>query len=100
MEPTPTPRPNHVLRNNLLLVLVAAVVLGLLGRFVAVGAAFLFAGGYLVQVLVNVVLGVVRLVKAEPGRSAAPYFLSALLVLIIGFGACSVMVLAGLDTMN
>jgi multicomponent K+:H+ antiporter subunit F len=55
---------------------------------------------YGLQVVVNLALGVFRLVSSKPGESAAPYFLSALLVLIIGFGACSVMIMGGLSTMN
>ncbi|RYU77206.1 hypothetical protein [Hymenobacter persicinus] len=100
MEPV-SPKPtNHILRNNLLGVLAAAVVLGALVPSTRGGSAIPFAMVYGLQVVVNLALGVFRLVSSKPGASAAPYFLSALLVLIIGFGACSVMILGGLSTMN
>ncbi|NML64021.1 hypothetical protein HHL22_02270 [Hymenobacter sp. RP-2-7] len=95
MEPhQPTPA-NHVLRNNLLGVLAAAVLLGALAPSTQGGSAFLFAGIYGVQVVVNLVLGFTHL-----GRQPAPYFLSALLVLLIGFGACSYMVMSNLGNMH
>ncbi|PJJ60835.1 hypothetical protein [Hymenobacter chitinivorans] len=91
---------DHILRNNLLGVLAGAVVLGALTKVTDGGAALLFALGYGLQVVVNMILGAVRLVKDEPGRSAAPYFLSALLVLIIGFGACSLMLVTSFGNMH
>lgn len=88
-KPTPT---THILRNNLLIVLGGAVVLGALAKSTDNGTTFLFGLGYCVQVAINLLLGVVFLIKPkEVGRSAAPYFLSALLVLLIGFGACAAM---------
>ncbi|QNH63737.1 hypothetical protein [Hymenobacter sediminicola] len=101
MEPDkPASKPNHVLRNNLLLVVGMAAVLGVLTPATDGGSAFLFAALYGGQVFLNLILGVIRLVKSTPGQSAAPYFLSALLVLLIGFGACSVMVLGILGNMH
>lgn len=92
----PAPQPNHIIRNNLLGLLVAAVVLGLLARTTDSGSIVLFAFGYLVQAAVNLILGVVYVFKhANKGKSAAPYFLSAVLVLLIGFGACSGMFMLG-----
>ncbi|MBO0358063.1 hypothetical protein J0X19_08925 [Hymenobacter sp. BT186] len=87
----------HIIRNNLLGLLLAAVVLGALAPVTDSGSIMLFAFGYLLQAGVNLIIGVAYLFKpAAVGQSAAPYFLSALLVLIIGFGACSGMfVLSG-----
>lgn len=94
--PDPAPQPNHILRNNLLGLLAAALVLGLLVPVTDSASIFLFACGYGLQVVVNLLLGVVYLFKRTPaGPSAAPYFLSALLVLLIGFGACSGMFMLG-----
>ncbi|GGF21463.1 hypothetical protein [Hymenobacter cavernae] len=84
-EPTPN---NHILRNNLLGVLIGAVLAGSLAHVTEGGIAFVFALAYGLQVLVNLILGFAHLKKG-----AAPYFLSALLVLLIGFGACSAMVM-------
>jgi len=84
-EPTPT---NHILRNNLLGVLIGAVVAGSLAHATEGGIAILFAFAYGLQVIVNLVLGFTHL-----KQGAAPYFLSAVLVLLIGFGACSAMVM-------
>jgi multicomponent K+:H+ antiporter subunit F len=79
----------NVIRNNLFIVLGAAVVLGLAAQFFSEGALFLFGLLYLGQALVNLILAFTRL-GSKPGEvGAAPYFLSMLLVLIIGFGACS-----------
>jgi multicomponent K+:H+ antiporter subunit F len=89
-------RPNHVLRNNLLGLLLAAVLLGVLAPVTDSGSIMLFAFGYLLQAGVNLLIGVAYLFKPSAvGRSAAPYFLSALLVLVIGFGACSGMFMLG-----
>jgi hypothetical protein len=96
-EPPPT---NHILRNNLLGVLAAAAVLGALAPATAGGSAIPFAVLYGVQVLVNLALGTGQLLSRQPGPSAALYFLSALLVLLIGFGACGLMVLTNLGNMH
>ncbi|GAB2864566.1 hypothetical protein [Hymenobacter ruber] len=78
-----------IVRNNLLAVLAAAVVFGLAAKLVNQAAAFIFALVYLGQALFNLILGFTHL-GSKPGEpGAAPYFLSMLLVLIIGFGACS-----------
>jgi len=86
-EPTPTSR---ILRNNLLAVLGAAVLLGLLVRPTEGASVFLFVLVYLGLVVVNVVLGLMHL-----KRGAAAYFLSALLVFLIGFGSCAAMFMVG-----
>lgn len=79
----------HIIRNNLLAVLATAVVLGLAAKFIDEGAIFLFGFLYLCQAFVNLILGFTHL-GSKPGEpGAAPYFLSMLLVLIIGFGSCS-----------
>ncbi|WP_022824660.1 hypothetical protein [Hymenobacter norwichensis] len=86
----------HIIRNNLLGLLLAAVVLGLLAPVTDSGSIFLFAFGYCLQAAINLIVGVVYLFKgSSTNQSAAPYFLSALLVLIIGFGACSGMFMLG-----
>ena len=91
----------NILRNNLLIVVGAAVVLGAFAPSTDGGSAIPFALLYGGQVLVNLILGLVHLGKrAITGQSPAPYFLSALLVLIIGFGACSFMVLGNLGNMH
>ena len=79
----------HIIRNNLVALLAAAVVLGLAAKIISVSAIFLFGFLYLGQALLNLILGFMHL-GSKPGEpGAAPYFLSMLLVLIIGFGACS-----------
>ena len=77
---------DHILRNNLLGVLVAAVVLGAFAPLTEGSIAIVFAMVYGVQVLFNLLLGAGRLINPQPGRSAAPYFLSALLVLLTSLG--------------
>ncbi|MBC6609350.1 hypothetical protein H8B15_00335 [Hymenobacter sp. BT507] len=86
----PTPKPDHILRNNLLALLVAAVLAALATGLLRDSIVFmaLFAFVYIVQALINITLGVWHLFWPVEG-SAAPYFLSALLVLLIGFGACA-----------
>ena len=86
MEKNPA---SHIVRNNLLAVLSAAVVLGLAGRFVSDSATVIFGVLYLGLVGVNFLLGLYQLVSKNPEARAAPYFLSMLLVLIIGFGTCA-----------
>jgi hypothetical protein len=78
-----------IVRNNLLALLAAAVVLGLAAKLVDQAAAFVFALVYLGQALFNLILGFAHLGRGPQDVGAAPYFLSMLLVLIIGFGACS-----------
>jgi len=79
----------HIIRNNLLAVLATAVLLGLAAKFINEGAIFLFALVYLGLALFNLIMGFTHLGRGPEDVGAAPYFLSALLVLIIGFGACS-----------
>jgi multicomponent K+:H+ antiporter subunit F len=86
MKPDQPTNSTHILRNNLLGVLAAALLLGSLARSTQGNSTLIFAGIYGVQVLVNLILGFTHL-----GRQPAPYFLSALLVLLIGFGTCSFM---------
>ncbi len=90
----------HIIRNNLLALLVTAVVLGLAAKFIDESAIFLFGLIYLGQALFNLILGFAHLGQGPQDVGAAPYFLSMLLVLIIGFGACSgiFMVAGHLDT--
>lgn len=78
-----------IIRTNLLALLAAAVVLGLAAQFFNEGALVLFGFLYLGQALVNLILGFMHLGRKPGEPGAAPYFLSMLLVLIIGFGACS-----------
>lgn len=79
----------HIIRNNLVLLLLAAVVLGLAGKFVSEGAIMLFGALFLGQVAVNFLVGLSNVFSKDPAAQSAPYFLSMLLVLIIGFGACA-----------
>ena len=75
---------SKVLRTNLLLVLLGALVAGLLNSITQGASVGVFAIIYLVQVLINCIKGFTQL-----GKGSAPYFLSALLVLLIGFSSCS-----------
>ncbi|UOQ71316.1 hypothetical protein [Hymenobacter cellulosilyticus] len=85
-------KPNqHVLRNNLLGIVAGAVVLGAFAKATDGGIMLVFSYFYLLQVVINLGIGLVQFFFPSPGRSAAPYFLSALLVLLIGFGACTTM---------
>lgn len=86
-EPTSTSR---ILRNNLLAVLGAAVLLGLLAKPTDGTTVVLFVVVYLGLAVGNVVLGFVHW-KQGP----AAYFLSALLVFLIGFGSCAAMFMLG-----
>lgn len=86
-EPTPSSR---ILRNNLLAVLGAAVLLGLLAKPTDGTTVVLFVVVYLGLALVNIVLGIVHF-----RRGPAAYFLSALLVFLIGFGSCAAMFMLG-----
>lgn len=79
----------RIVRNNLLVLVGAAVVLGLAGKLVSEGAIMLFGALFLGQVAVNVLVGLSQIFSKDPGAQSAPYFLSALLILIIGFGACA-----------
>ena len=84
-----------IVRNNLLAVLAMAVVLGLAAKLIDQSAAFIFSLVYLGQALLNLILGFAHLGRGPQDVGAAPYFLSMLLVLIIGFGACSGIFLLG-----
>lgn len=79
----------HIIRNNLVGLLLSAVGLGLLGKFVSQGAIMLFGALFLGQVAVNLLLGLNSLFSRTGDGNAAAYFLSMLLVLLIGFGACA-----------
>ena len=86
----------RIIRNNLLVLLAAAVVLGLATKFIDESAIFLFGFLYLGQALLNLILGFTHLGRGPEDVGGAPYFLSMLLVLIIGFGACSgIFIVAG-----
>ncbi|MBH8567634.1 hypothetical protein KB206_01980 [Microvirga sp. STS02] len=78
-----------IVRNNLLVLLAAAVVLGMAAQFFGEGALMLFAVFYLGQVLYNLIVAFAHLGRGPEDVGAAPYFVSMLLVLIVGFGACS-----------
>jgi hypothetical protein len=91
----------RILRNNLLVVLAAALVLGALAGLTDSSSITLFAALCGAQVVVNLLLGLAYIgKKATTGRSPAPYFLSALLVLIIGFGICSSPAFSNLGRVN
>jgi len=79
----------HIIRNNLLIVLALAVVLGLASSYFGGGALFLFGVLYLGQVATNFLLGIRHWSRKDSKTGAAPYFLSMLLVLLIGFGSCT-----------
>lgn len=85
----------HIIRNNLLVVVVAAVLLGLLAEVTNQASASIFVIVYLGQALFNLIMGLAHLGRGPQDVGAAPYFLSMLLVLIIGFGACSGMFILG-----
>jgi hypothetical protein len=85
-----------IIRTNLLVLLAAAVLLGLAAKFIDDSAIFLFGFLYLGQALTNLILGFTHLGSKPSETGAAAYFLSMLLVLIIGFGACSgIFIVAG-----
>ena len=84
-----------IIRNNLLAVVVAAVLLGLLTKVTDQFFAFVFVIVYLGLALFNLLMGLAHLGRGPQDVGAAPYFLSMLLVLIIGFGACSGMFILG-----
>ncbi|GAB3745020.1 hypothetical protein GCM10027594_23680 [Hymenobacter agri] len=79
----------RIIRNNLLILLGAAVVLGLAVKWMDGAAAILFGLFYLGQALANLILALTHLGSGPQETGAAPYFLSLLLVLLIGFGACT-----------
>ena len=79
----------HIIRNNLLALLATAVVLGLAEKFIDPSAVFIFGLVYLGQALFNLILAFAHVGRGPLDVGPTPYFLSMLLVLIIGFGACS-----------
>ena len=79
---------SKVLGTNLLIVIIGAVLAGVLNPMTEGFSVIGFAIIYLIQVLVNGIMGFARL-----GKGPAPYFLSALLVLLIGFSSCSVLLI-------
>ncbi|GAB3573681.1 hypothetical protein [Hymenobacter daeguensis] len=79
----------RIVRNNLLILLAAAALLGLAVKWMDGSAAILFGLFYLGQALVNLILALTHLGRGPQEIGAAPYFLSMLLVLLIGFGACT-----------
>ena len=79
----------RIVRNNLLALLAAAVVLGILANVGVDAGIFLFGFFYLGQALFNLILAFAHLGRGREDIGAAPYFVSMLLVLIVGFGACS-----------
>ena len=86
----------RIVRNNLLLVVAAAIILGLATNFLDEGAIFFFGVFYLGQALVNLILALTHIGRGPDEVGPAPYLLSMLLVLIIGFGACSgIFIIAG-----
>jgi multicomponent K+:H+ antiporter subunit F len=78
-----------IIRNNLLALLAAAVVLGLATTLIGDTTVFLFGFLYLGQALFNLIMAFAHIGRGPDDVGSAPYFLSMLLVLIIGFGACS-----------
>ena len=78
-----------IIRNNLLALLAAAVLLGLATVLIGDSTVFLFCFIYLGQALFNLVMAFAHIGRGPDDVGSAPYFLSMLLVLIIGFGACS-----------
>jgi hypothetical protein len=78
-----------IIRNNLLVLLAAAVLLGLATVLIGDSTVFLFGILYLGQALFNLIMAFVHIGRGPDDVGSAPYFLSMLLVLIIGFGACS-----------
>ncbi|MBJ6108110.1 hypothetical protein JAO73_03740 [Hymenobacter sp. BT523] len=87
-----------IVRNNLLILLAAAVVLGAAANMGVDAGIFLFGFFYLGQALYNLILAFAHLGGGPEDVGAAPYFVSMLLVLIVGFGACSgILVVAGIN---
>jgi hypothetical protein len=86
---------SSIVRTNLLLLLGAAVVLGLAAKFMDGSAVFIFGFLYLAQALINLILALTHIGRGPDEVGPAPYLLSMLLVLIIGFGACSGIFLVG-----
>jgi len=91
-EPKPA---NHVIRYNLLVLLGAAVLAATLAPLTDGGSVIVFGLTFLLQAGINLLLALVNL-----GKHPAPYFLSMLLVLLVGFGACTGMVATGLINLN
>jgi len=73
-----------ILLLNLGVVVGSAVIAGLCSQLSVGVLLFVFALVYLGQVLLNVFIAFFRL-----GKGSSAYFLSALLVLLIGFGSCT-----------
>ncbi|UOQ96899.1 hypothetical protein MUN81_16830 [Hymenobacter sp. 5317J-9] len=91
-----------IVRNNLLALLAAAVLLGVAANTGVDAGVFLFCFFYLGQALYNLILAFAHMGRGPEDVGAAPYFLSVLLVLIVGFGACSgiFLVAGGLGNMH
>jgi len=85
----PKPTFGSIIRNNLLALLAAVVLMSMLLATEIINDSYLKLFGlfYAGQVLYNLVQGIVHLSRPNE-TGAAPYFLSMLLLLIIGFGSC------------
>jgi hypothetical protein len=86
-----------VIRNNLIVLLIAGVLAASLAPFTDGATAFMFGVGFLAQAAGNVLAGVIQGIR---GRPALGYILSAVLVVMIGFGACSGMFALNLVKFN
>lgn len=84
-EPT-TSDTTEIVRNNLIGLLIVGVLAASLAHATGGGSSILFGVWFLAQAAINLLLAVVQAVQ---GRPALGYFLSAVLVLLIGFGACA-----------
>ncbi len=84
--PTSTP----VIKFNLILLVVGGILAASLAKPSGGGSVVVFGVGFLAQAGINLLLALVNAIR---GRYAFDYVFSGALVLLIGFGACTGMML-------
>ncbi len=87
----------RVVRNNLVGLLIAGVLAASLAPFTDGNTVVLFGIGFLIQAGINVLVAVIQGLQ---GKAVLGYVLSAVLVVMIGFGACSGMLALNLLKLN
>jgi hypothetical protein len=96
MNPTPEKKHRSVMGWNLLFLGIyffIFLVLASVSRFDEI--LFIYMYAYLGHALVLLIIAMVRIVQ-QRNREAAEYFLTAIALPIIGYGACSALMVSGL----
>ena len=89
LNPAPPPKPNpfgKIVLGNFAVMLTYMAVGGLIGGRDSMGTDFFFI---IIQVIINVLLGIGSLLFKESRLAGMAFLLSALLIAVIGPGICS-----------